>query len=157
MEVLLTIIGIIFILLGLIGCFVPVLPGPPLAYVALLLLQLGPEVPFSIKFMIILGVAVAAITLVDYMIPAIGAKKWGGSRYGIIGAIIGVVMGFFIFPPFGFIIFPFLGALAGEVLNGANTNQAFKAAFGTFIGLLLGTMLKFSISVIIAYYFFSNL
>jgi len=157
MEIFLMIIGILLIIVSLIGCFVPALPGPPLAYVSLLLLQVGPEVPFSLKFMIITGLIVAGVTFIDYIIPALGAKKWGGSRYGIIGALVGVVMGLFILPPFGFVIFPLLGALVGEVLNGANTNQAFKAAFGTFVGLLLGTMLKFSATVIIGYYFFSNL
>lgn len=107
--------------------------------------------------MLIMAGVVAAITILDYMIPALGAKKWGGSKYGIIGALAGVVMGFFIFPPFGFVVFPLLGAFVGEVLNGADSNQAFKAAFGTFVGLLLGTMLKFSLTLVIAYYFFSNL
>lgn len=100
---------------------------------------------------------VAAVTILDYMIPAFGAKKWGGSKYGIIGALAGVAMGFFIFPPFGFIVFPLFGAFVGEALNGAGSNQAFKAAFGTFVGLLFGTILKFSLTLIIAYFFFSNL
>jgi len=151
------ILGILLIIIGLIGCFVPVLPGPPLAFISLLLLQVGPEIPFSWRFIIIIACVVIAVTLIDYLIPAYGAKKWGGSRYGIVGALIGVVVGLFILPPFGFIIFPLLGALVGEILNGANTNKALKAAFGTFIGLLLGTLLKFSVTVIIAYFFFTNL
>ncbi|MCK5103645.1 MAG: DUF456 domain-containing protein [Cyclobacteriaceae bacterium] len=157
MEVFFIIIGILLILIGLIGCFVPVLPGPPLAYISLLLLQIGPEVPFSLKFMLIMAGVVAAVTILDYLIPALGAKKWGGSKYGIIGVLVGVVMGIFIFPPFGLLIFPLIGAFTGEVLNGADSSQAFKAAFGTFVGLLFGTMLKFSTTIIIAYYFFSNL
>jgi len=157
MEIFYMVLGILFITLGLIGCFVPVLPGPPLAYISLLLLQIGPEVPFSFNFMMVMGIIVAIVTLIDYFIPAFGAKKWGGSRYGIIGALLGVVAGLFIFPPLGFVIFPFLGAMIGELINGSNTNKAFKAAIGTFIGLIFGTMLKFSISIIIAYYFFSNL
>lgn len=157
MEILLIILGVLFILIGIIGCFIPVLPGPPLAYVSLLLLQIGPEVPFDLKFILIMAAIVAAITILDYIIPALGAKKWGGSKYGIIGALTGVVMGFFIFPPFGFIVLPLLGAMVGEILNGADSNQAFKAAVGTFVGLLFGTMLKFSLTIIIAYYFFSNL
>ncbi len=157
MEIFLMIVGILLILVGLVGCFVPALPGPPLAYVSLLLLQVGPEIPFTLKFMLIMGAIVASVTFLDYLIPAFGAKKWGGSKYGIIGAFIGVIMGIFIFPPFGFIIFPLLGALAGEIVNGAKTHQAFKAAFGTFVGLLLGTMMKFALTVIIAYFFFSNL
>lgn len=157
MEVFFIIIGILLILIGLIGCFVPVLPGPPLAYISLLLLQIGPEVPFSLKFMLIMAGVVAAVTILDYLIPALGAKKWGGSKYGIIGVLVGVVMGIFIFPPFGLLIFPLIGAFTGEVLNGADSSQAFKAAFGTFVGLLFGTMIKFSTTVIIAYYFFSIL
>ena len=151
------ILGILFIIVGLIGCFVPVLPGPPLAYIALLFLQIGSEIPFSLKFMIIMAIIVGVITFIDYLIPALGAKKWGGSKYGIVGAMIGVVVGIFILPPFGFVIFPLLGAMVGEVLNGANTDKAFKAAFGTFLGLIMGTMLKFSITIIIAYYFFTNI
>jgi uncharacterized protein YqgC (DUF456 family) len=157
MEIFYMIIGILFIILGLIGCFIPVLPGPPLAYISLLLLQLGPAVPFTFNFMMVMGIIVAIITAIDYFIPALGAKKWGGSRYGIIGALLGVVVGLFIFPPLGFVIFPFIGAIMGEIINGANTNKALKAAFGTLIGLIFGTMLKFSVSLIIAYYFFSNL
>ena len=157
MEVAFIIIGVLCIIIGLIGCFVPVLPGPPVAYISLLLLQIGPEVPFSFKFMLIMTGIVAVVTLLDYVIPALGTKKCGGSRNGIIGALVGVVVGVFVFPPFGFVIFPFFGAVVGEVLNGADSQQAMKAAFGTFIGLLLSTIIKFSITLIIAYYFFSNL
>ncbi len=53
------ILGILLILIGFIGCFVPVLPGPPLAYISLLLLQIGPDVPFGFKFIIIMAIAVA--------------------------------------------------------------------------------------------------
>lgn len=145
------------LILGLIGCFLPVLPGPPLAYVSLLLLQIGPDKPFSLKFMLITAGIVIIVTLLDYVVPALGTKKWGGSRYGIIGAILGVVLGIFVFPPFGFLIFPLLGAMIGEILNGAETDKAFKSAFGTLIGLILGTVLKLSVTVYIAYYFFTNL
>ena len=157
MDVLLIVIGILLILIGVIGCFIPVLPGPPLAYVSLLLLQVSSKAPFSLKFMVIMAIVVAVVTLLDYVVPALGAKKWGGSKYGRVGALLGVFMGLFVFPPFGFIIFPLLGALVGEVLNGAKTGKAFKAAFGTLIGLVFGAIMKFSTVVFIAYYFFSGL
>jgi len=156
MEIALIIIGIILMIVGFIGCFVPVLPGPPLAYISLLLLQIGPEKPFTLKLMLITGGIVIVVTVLDYIIPAIGTKKWGGSRYGIIGAIVGVVVGLF-FPPFGLLIFPLLGAMAGEIIKGANTEKAFKSAFGTLVGLLMGTFLKFSVTVFLAYLFFTNL
>ena len=157
MEIFLAIIGVVLIFIGIVGCFVPVIPGPPLAYLALLLLQIGPEVPFSTKFMIILGVVVAAVTVLDYVVPALGAKKWGGSKYGIYGSFAGVFMGIFFWPPFGFLVFPFLGALIGEMIYGAETKLAMKSAAGTFFGLLFGTMLKLSVTLVIAYYFFTNL
>src|SRR5210317_2040457 len=157
MEIFLAVVAILFLIIGLIGCFVPVLPGPPLAYVALLLAQLGPDVPFSFKFMVIMGLAVIVVTFLDYMIPALGAKKWGGSRYGVIGALAGVVVSFFVFPPFGILIFPLLGAILGEYLKGSGSDKALKAGLGTVVGLLFGTMLKFSVTLIIAYYFFTNL
>ena len=117
MEVVFIIIGVLCIIIGLIGCFVPVLPGPPIAYISLLLLQIGPEVPFSFKFMLIMAGIIAVVTLLDYVIPALGAKKWGGSKNGIIGAMVGVVVGVFVFPPFGFVIFPFLGIIFNISLN----------------------------------------
>lgn len=157
MEIALAVAGVIIILLGVIGCFVPVLPGPPLAYISLLLLQLGSDKPFSMNFMLVTAGIVVIVTLLDYIVPALGTKKWGGSRYGILGAFIGIVMGLFIFPPFGFLIFPLFGAMAGEILNGSDTNKAFKSAFGTLIGLVLGTIMKLSVTVYIAFYFFSNL
>lgn len=157
MEVALAFVGVFILLLGVIGCFVPVLPGPPLAYISLLLLQIGPEKPFSLNFMLISGAIVVVVTLLDYVVPALGTKKWGGSRYGMLGALIGIVMGLFVFPPFGFLIFPLLGAMIGEILNGADTNKAFKSAFGTLIGLVFGTVMKLSVTVYIAFYFFRNL
>jgi uncharacterized protein YqgC (DUF456 family) len=157
MEIALAVVGIFILLLGVIGCFVPVLPGPPLAYISLVLLQLGPEIPFSLNFMLITGAIVVAVTLLDYIVPALGTKKWGGSRFGMLGALIGIVLGLFVFPPFGFLIFPLLGAMAGEILNGADTNKALKSAFGTLIGLVFGTVMKLSVTVYIAFYFFRNL
>lgn len=157
MEVALAVVGVLTLVLGVIGCFVPVLPGPPLAYVSLLMLQLGPEKPFSLKFMLITGAIVLAVTVLDYIAPALGTKKWGGSRFGMLGALIGIVLGLFVFPPFGFLIFPLLGAMTGEILNGADTNKALKSAVGTLIGLVFGTVMKLSVTVYIAFYFFKNL
>lgn len=157
MEIALAVVGVFILLLGIVGCFVPVLPGPPLAYISLLLLQFGPEKPFSLNFMLITGAIVLAVTLLDYIVPALGTKKWGGSRSGMLGALIGIVLGLFVFPPFGFLIFPLLGAMTGEILNGSDTNKAMKSAFGTLIGLVFGTVMKLSVTVYIAFYFFRNL
>ncbi len=157
METVLAIFGVFVLILGFIGCFLPILPGPPLAYVSLLLLQIGPEKPFTTRFLILTAIIVLVVTILDYLVPAWGAKKWGGSKYGMTGAIIGVIVGIFVLPPFGFLIFPLLGAVVAEMLGGANTHKAFRSAFGTLIGLLLGTVIKFSVTAFIAFYFFVNL
>jgi uncharacterized protein len=157
MELAFAIIGVFILILGFIGCFLPVLPGPPLAYISLLLLQIGPEKPFSTKFLLITVFIVVLVTVLDYVVPAIGAKRWGGSRYGMVGAFAGVIVGLFVFPPIGFLIFPLLGAIVGELIKGADMRIAFKSAIGTFAGLLFGTIIKLSVTVYIAFYFFTNL
>lgn len=156
MEVLWIVLGVIFIIAGLAGCFLPVLPGPPLAYVSLLLLQFTEPRPFTAKFLLIMAAVVAAVTVLDYFVPGWGARRWGGSKYGIYGAMLGVLVGLFVFPPFGFLIFPILGAVAGELISGKQFKKAMKAGMGAFAGLVLGTMLKFSVTLVIAYYFIVN-
>lgn len=155
MEYLWIAFGIILILGGVLGCFVPALPGPPLAYISLLLLQIGDEKPFTTKFLIIWALVVLVVTVLDYVIPPLATKKLGGSRKGVIGSTVGIIAGLFIFPPWGIIIFPFLGALIGEMLSGQEQKLALKAAMGSFLGFITGVLLKLVVTVMIAYYFFA--
>jgi uncharacterized protein YqgC (DUF456 family) len=150
-------LGVILLLVGVIGCFIPALPGPPLAYVSLLLLQLTEEKPFSTKFLLIWALIVVLVTILDYAIPPYATKKLGGSRNGVVGSTVGIVFGLFIFPPWGIIIFPFLGALVGEVMAGREQKVALKAAFGSFLGFLSGVFLKLAVTAIIGYYFIQAL
>jgi len=147
--------GVILLFGGVLGCFIPALPGPPLAYFSLLLMQLTEVRPYSAKFLLIWALVVILVTILDYAIPPYATKKLGGSRNGIIGSTIGIIMGIFIFPPWGIIIFPFLGALVGEVLAGKERKAALKAAFGSFLGFISGVFLKLTVTLIIGYYFFS--
>jgi len=157
MDFLLIFFGVILLLIGIAGCFIPAVPGPPVAYVSLLLLQLRESPPFTVTFLIMMAIVVVIVAIVDHFIPIVGAKRWGGTKAGMAGAFIGIVLGVFIWPPFGFIILPFLGALAGELLAGNSSNKALKAALGTIIGLIVGTILKLTLTIIIAWYFFVNL
>ncbi|MEP2773456.1 MAG: DUF456 domain-containing protein [Fulvivirga sp.] len=157
MDIIWIILGSLCMLVGLIGCLLPVLPGPPISYLGLLLLQLTEDTPFSTQFMIIwLGITVVVVVL-DYLIPAFGTKKYGGSRWGVAGTVIGLIVGIFIFPPFGIIIGPIAGALIGEALSGKTSEQAMRAAFGSFIGFLFGTMIKLMASSVMIYYFIAAL
>lgn len=155
MDIALLFFGFILVLVGIAGSFLPVLPGPPISWVGLLLLYLTKAVPDNWWIVGITGVLAIAITVLDYVIPAAGTKKFGGSKGGIWGTTIGLLVAIFvpILGPFGIIIWPFVGALVGELLSKANQKTALKAAFGSFIGFLTGTFLKFILSLGFAIFF----
>ena len=154
MDVVLAIFSGILMVVGLIGCFLPVLPGTPIAYIGLLLLQLMSKPPFSTDFLIFFLVATVAVALLDYWIPILGTKKFGGSKWGIYGSTAGLLAGIIFFPPFGIILGPLIGALIAELLAGANHKQAVKAALGSFVGFLAGTLVKVAVTCIMIYYYF---
>jgi uncharacterized protein YqgC (DUF456 family) len=108
MDIVLIIIGSIVALLGLIGCIIPALPGPPLNYVALLLLHFTDRHSFSTKFLIWTLVLTVLVTVLDYLIPVVGTRRFGGTKYGIWGCVIGMLAGAIFFPPFGLILGGFL-------------------------------------------------
>ncbi len=151
-EILFTVIGAILLLVGIIGCVLPILPGQVLAWASLLMLQLKNDPPFTAKFIIIWALITAGATIIDYVVPIWGTKKLGGSKYGIWGAGLGLLVGIF-FAPLGLILGPFLGAFVGEMISGKDSNTAFKSGLGSFIGFLTGTLLKLIISFVMGYYF----
>ena len=152
-DILLIIAGIILLLVAFAGCFLPVLPGPPLAFGALILLHFTTvtDVPSEVLWSMA-GLALI-VTILDYVVPVWGTRKFGGSKAGERGAIAGVIVGLFL-GPLGIIIGPFFGALAGELLSGTPGDKAFRSAIGSFIGFLLGVGLKLMVTFVIAFYFF---
>ena len=152
MDILFIVLGGLFLLAGIAGSILPILPGPPLSLVGLLLLQLQEEPPFTTNFLLVWTGITIGVVLIDYFIPAYGTKRFGGSKWGVWGTVIGLVVGIF-FSPFGIIIGPLLGALIGELIAGKNSSQAFKAAIGSFIGFVLGTVLKVSVCLMMVYYY----
>ena len=157
MDYFLIITGILFILTGIAGCVLPVLPGPPISYAGLLLLHFTEKYEFTGKFLLIWAVITVVVTLIDYWIPVWGAKKFGASRPGVWGSIIGLVAGLIFFPPFGIIIGPFAGAVIGELLAGKQSGAALKAGFGSFAGFISGVLLKLMASGMMTWYFFKTL
>ena len=168
MDILLIVLGVICLLLGLIGCVAPVLPGVPLSYLGLLLLHFTDRVQFSWQFLVVWGVVVVVIQILDYFIPAWGTKKFGGTKYGVWGSTIGLFVGLFM-GPLGIVVGPFIGAVLGELIyfnrhpqttlseteqnKNSNFNRALRAGFGSFIGLLTGTLIKvICCGVMIAYF-----
>lgn len=148
MDILLTFIGILCIILGLIGSFLPILPGPPISWVGLLLLHLTDAVPDNNTLLIITFIVAVLVFTLDYIIPAIGTKRFGGSKAGVIGTSIGLIIGLIAPIPFGIIIGPFVGALIGELSHKADIKTAIRAAFGSFLGFVTSTLLKFIVTCI---------
>lgn len=152
--IVLIILGCIFIIVGIIGCIIPGVAGPPFSFLALILLSIAKKwEPFSVPFLILMAVLTIVITGLDYIIPAAGAKKFGASRYGFWGAVIGMIIGIIYVPPFGLIIGAFIGAFVGELLIGKQSYDALKAGWGVFMGVMLGILLKLIASGIMTFYF----
>jgi uncharacterized protein YqgC (DUF456 family) len=151
MEWLWIILGIILIVVGIIGSFLPVVPGPPIAYIGLLLQLLREPDPFTAKFLWIWAALVVVSLILDYLVPIWGTKKFGGSKYGVWGSMLGFLLAFWM-GPWGVIIGPFIGAFAGEMIAGKDSRQSLRAAWGSFVGFLLGSLLKVVLCFVMLYY-----
>lgn len=128
-------------LIGLIGCIVPGLPGVPIAYAGLWIAQATERVDFSWQALLVWGIVTVVVSVLDYVVPALGTKRYGGTKWGVWGSTIGVFVGMF-FGAVGVIVGPLAGAVLGEMLNGKEWHEALRAGWGSFIGLLFGTILK---------------
>ena len=139
-------------LVGLAGCILPFLPGPPLCYLALLVQQFQSSPPYSTNFLLLWAGITIVVTALDYVIPVYGTKRFGGTRYGMWGCVIGLVGGLWM-GPIGLIIGPFAGAFIGELIGNAKSDHALKAAVGSFMGFLLGTLMKLVVCFVMGWYF----
>jgi len=167
MDLVLIILWSILCLLAIIGSLLPVLPGPLLAYVAFILLQLTSKDPFSRTFFIVRALIIIFLTILDYIVPARGTKKFWGTKWGVRWSNIGLVVWVIILPilgitlgPFGLIWLiggPFVGAYLGEKFGGKHHTHALRSARGSFIGFVTGSLLKIVVSVIMTGYFFVNM
>lgn len=152
-DYILLITGLVLIILGIIGCLVPVLPGPPLSFLALIMLHLSRFGQFTGNTLIMLGAVTLVVTVLDYIVPIWGTRRFGGSKYGMRGATVGLVIGLFL-GPLGIIIGPFIGAIVGELIFRDDLNYAIKAGFGSLLGFLAGIGLKLAASLLITFFFF---
>jgi len=160
MDVTLAVIGAALILVGFIGSILPIIPGPPISWAGFLLLRWTGYVNQGAEgyenTLWILLFFVVLVTVLDYVVPILGTKKFGGSKRGVWGATIGVVVGLF-FGPLGIIIGPFLGAYIGEITTGKKDREALKAAWGSFVGFLLGVGMKLMTCGVITFFFVRHL
>ncbi len=148
MDLIIVALAAVLMLVGVLGSFLPMLPGIPLSWAGLLVLHLTSAVPTNYTFLGVTLLITIVIFALQYAIPALGTKYLGGSKQGMWGATLGLFAGIFIPIPFAILIAPFVGAYMGEVLNKADSRTALKAASGSFIGLLASTFMEFVVTAI---------
>lgn len=154
----LIVLGVIFIIIGIIGCVIPGIAGPPFSFLALICLSIVKKwEPFSAKLLIVLGILTIVVQALDYLLPAVGAKKFGATKYGFWGAIIGMMLGIIFVPPLGIIIGAFLGAIFGEIIAGKEASMALRAGWGVFVGVMVGMILKLILAGVMTFYFIKAL
>ena len=148
MDTILFALAFCCMILGILGSFLPVIPGVPLSWIGLLILYLTEAVPMNYWMLGVTLIITIVISILSYVIPAKGTKRYGGSSYGVWGTNIGLVVGIFLPIPFGFIIGPFIGAFIGEMIyNSKDHSRAFKAATGSFIGFLASSFISFMVAM----------
>ena len=154
LDIALIIIGLILAIAGMVGCILPVIPGPMLSFSALVIISWTKNWQiFSQTFLIVMGVLTALLIMLDYVAPALGAKKYGASKRGMWGSAIGMVIGIFFIPPWGMIVGAFVGALAGELASGKSGRTALRAGWGILVGNVLGVGLKLAFTAVVLFYY----
>lgn len=149
MDYIWLILSLICIITGVLGSLLPILPGLPISWVGLVLLMLTKPIETDVLLLSVTGVIAIGVGILDYWIPAKGTKAFGGSKYGVWGTNIGLVVGLIVPVPLGFIWGPFLGAFIGEWwFASRNGNDAMWAATGSFVGFLTSTFLKLVVSIV---------
>lgn len=156
------ILAIVVLIVGLIGDILPGIPGTPVSYLALLLIHWTERCDYSPQFLVITGLICAVITVLDYIVPVWGTKKFGGTKAGTRGSTIGLIIGILVLPALGIVIGPFgifgllggpfFGAYIGEKMGGTTDEKAWRSAFGSFIGFMAGTFMKIAYTLVVGFY-----
>ena len=157
MDIIIICVVALILLLGVIGCFVPIIPGPPISYGALLVFHFFSSYNIDEKTLWLSAFIVIAVTVFDLWLQIYGVKKFGGTKKAVNGSIIGLIIGIFFFPPFGIIIGPFLGAFIGAKMDDPDINKALKIALGALAGFVVGTLVKLSVSLYIIYIIYESI
>lgn len=145
-PLLIKILAATLVLVGLAGTVVPILPGVPLVFAGLLMVAWADQFQHvGAVTLTILGVLTVLSLVADFLASALGAKKLGASPRAVAGATIGALVGILFGLP-GLIFGPFIGAVLGELSANRALVQAGKAGLGTWIGLLLGSVVKLTLS-----------
>ncbi len=152
MTTLILILAFLFLILGILGSIIPIIPGPPISYLGVLIIDLFTPTEFSDAILWIFGVIVGFVFILDYYLQVWGVQKFGGGKKSSIGVFIGLFIGLF-FPPIGIILGPLVGAFLGAIYEIRNDNmRALKVAFGSLLGFISGAFLKIALSITLLFY-----
>jgi len=150
----LIILGLVIAIIGLLGCILPLIPGPPLSFLSLVMLSYAKAwEPFSLNFLLVMAGMTIAVTISDYVLPIGGAKRYGASKHGIWLSIGGMILGLFLFPPWGVVIGAVGGAFIGEILAGRKAKEALRASWGVVVGNLFVTGVKIALSGVMLFFY----
>ena len=144
-------LGLFLLVAGLIGCVVPALPGPILSFAGLLCLMPTGR-PLSTAELCVFGGMTAVVMILDYVVPAWGARKFNCSRWGTFGCFVGTIAGLF-FLPIGILLGPFFGAVVGELIADRGLTAALRGGVGALLGFLSGVFLKLIACGVMAAFF----
>lgn len=141
--------SIALLILGLLGTFLPVLPGLLLSLCGLLIYKFGTDAPLPMMYIWIFSFLTLVSVFLNYIIPAKTNRKYGGTRWGSVGSVVGTILGMLFIPvPFGFLIGMFLGVFIGELLHDRNDrSKALNSTKGAFIGFIYGTGFNFMVGL----------
>jgi hypothetical protein len=154
LEAITIVMGSILMLLGLAGSILPILPGPPLSFIGLFLLALLRHFspPLTPTLVILLAIVTILVIATDYILPWLGAKRYGASKWGVWGSVLGMAIGIF-WSPFAMLAGAFIGAVLAEWLVGKKEGEALKAGWGVVMGTLFATVLRLGVSGMMTYYY----
>ena len=151
MDLLLSVLALLLMAAGFVGCIVPALPGPAIAFAGLLCCYGCHTAPFDAMQLILWGVAMMAVTVVDYFLPAFVTRWFGCSHTSSVGATIGLLVGV-LFTPVGMLAGSFLGAMIGELLHDSRRfGRALLAGIGAFLAFVFGTGIKLAVTAGMAF------
>ena len=159
MTITLIIFGFAALLVGMAGCVLPVIPGPVVAFLSLVFLDLAKDwQAFSMTFLLVMGLLALFLSVVlDYLVSLAGARKYGASRSGLWGSVIGMLIGMIFFPPLGIFLGALAGAVVGEVLVGKKTEEAIRVGWGILVGNVVGIVVKFAYCLMVLFFFIKEL
>lgn len=164
-DILLSIFAVLLAIVGVIGCFIPVIPGPPISFLGVLALFFTSYSEFSVTSLIILAVLMVVVTVLDFLVPSYATKKFGGTKWGSRGCALGMLASLLGLQWWAIFVAPFFGALIGEVLYlkrqkleyKPNAKKVWKAAFGAFVGMICGILIKLAYSTFVLIYVFKEM